>query len=54
MATVQDYYYNATHIIIRDDSCCKPEEVDKILKRISEQASIALYTGEINKEDNEK
>jgi hypothetical protein len=51
LATIRDYYISATHIIIRDDNCCKPEDVDIILKRISEQVTKALYAEEIYRED---
>ncbi|MDF2538849.1 MAG: hypothetical protein K0S76_1870 [Herbinix sp.] len=49
MSVVKDFYDGHTHIIIRDDNCCSPEEVEAILKRISERATRALLAFERNK-----
>lgn len=51
MAVVKDYYNGSTRVIIRDDCCCAPEEVEKILKRIAEKASRAIYAEMISKEE---
>jgi hypothetical protein len=51
MAADLDFYIGATHVIIKDDCCCSPDEVDRILDRISEKASRAIYAEMITKEE---
>ena len=51
MAVVKELYIGATHVIVRDDSCCAPEEVEKILLRLSEQISNSIF---VNSDSNDK
>lgn len=51
MAEDLDFYIGATHVIIRDDCCCSPDEVDRILDHISDKASRAIYAEATTKEE---
>jgi hypothetical protein len=51
MAVIKDYYLGATHIIIRDDSCCDPKDVEGIIKQMGEQASRAFLADALKKEE---
>ncbi|MDF2524224.1 MAG: hypothetical protein K0R31_1865 [Clostridiales bacterium] len=48
---IKDYYLGATHIIIRDDSCCDPKDVEGIIKQMGEQASRAFLADALKKEE---
>lgn len=53
MAVIADLYIGATHCIVRDDFCCKPEEKQAILDRISKKAAIAIRAS-LNKKQEDK
>lgn len=46
MAVIMDYYFNGTRIIVKDDYYCSEEEAEKIIKRIGEKITRALYSEE--------
>lgn len=50
MAIIDDCYIGKTHIIVRDNYRCKPEEIPIILDRMSKIASRALYAEALKKE----
>lgn len=54
MAVIQDYYNGSCHIVVHDDYIIQdPEEVQKIVDRISQVVINAEFSRHLKKQENE-